>query len=206
MRVRATAALAALLLTALTACGGSDDKADSKSPDKASVDSGASSSAAEQPSKDTPFGKPAQTTGSGGTGVVEITPTNIVYTVKGGGETSQYGTFVVVTTKDKAVTAVAADEEPPAGGGGWEWIAPDGQSIDEGGGNAYNVVMDQYNNAGNIEPGSFQLRAKVFDLTAAQAEGGTLVYKDGTGVAHRWTAPAKGAGPDVAAVKKQLEF
>lgn len=35
MRVRVTAATAALLLATLTACGGGDDKADSKTPDKA---------------------------------------------------------------------------------------------------------------------------------------------------------------------------
>jgi len=206
MRARATAAAAALLLAALTACGGASDK----NPD-AAPKALASTSASSKPSgpampKATPFGKPARTAGVAETGVLEITPTNIVYAKQGGGETSQYGTFVVVTTRDKAVTAAPADEEPPAGGGGWTWIAPDGQAVAEGGGNAYNVVMDAYNNAGDIQPGSFQLRAKVFDLTAAQAKGGTLVYKDGNGVAHRWTVPARDTGPDVAAVKKQLEF
>lgn len=206
MRARATAAAAALLLAALTACGGGSDK----NPD-AAPKALASTSASSKPSgpampKDTPFGKPARTAGVAETGVLEITPTNIVYAKKGAGETSQYGTFVVVTTRDKAVAAVAADEEPPANGGGWKWLAADGQSINEGNGTAYNVVMDQYNNAGTIEPGSYQLRARVFDLTAAQAKGGTLVYVDGTHVAHRWTAPASNTGPDVAAVKKQLEF
>ncbi|MFE7239115.1 transposase [Streptomyces sp. NPDC057582] len=33
----------------------------------------------------------------------------------------------------------------------------------------------------------------------------TLVHKDGTGHAFRWKAPAADSGPDVAAVKKQLQ-
>ncbi|WP_327246505.1 hypothetical protein [Streptomyces sp. NBC_01320] len=46
----------------------------------------------------------------------------------------------------------------------------------------------------------------VIALTATQANGGdTLVYKDGTGHAFRWKAPAANSGPDVAAVKKQLQ-
>ncbi|MEV6796703.1 hypothetical protein AB0M87_33250, partial [Streptomyces sp. NPDC051320] len=56
------------------------------------------------------------------------------------------------------------------------------------------------------QPGSFVWDAQIFDLTTAQAKGGTLVYVDGEGTAHRWKAPASDAGPQVAAVKKHLQF
>jgi hypothetical protein len=202
VRVRTTAATAALLLAALTACGGGKD--DSGTATAKSKKSGATATApSEQPSgqveKDLKFGTPAQTTGAGGTGVLQITPTNVVFTKTGGGETSQYGVFAVVTMNDKAMTAVAADEVPS-----WQWIAPDGQTVDEGTGNAFNVAMDKFNNAGDIQPGAYQLRSKVFDLTAAQTKGGTLIYKDGTDVVQRWKVPAADSGPSVAEVKKQL--
>ena len=207
MRVRATAATAALLLAALTACGGDgDDAADSK-PEKAPA-------TASTPSEPTPgtvekgmkFGTAAQTTGDGGTGVLEITPDTVVFTKEGGGETAANGIFVVVTMKDKAMTGAAADEPAPISGGGWKWMAPDGETITTQVGNAFNVVMDKYNNADPVQPGAWQWRSQVFDLTPAQAKGGTLIYIDGEEKAFRWEMPSADAGPNVAEVKKQLEF
>jgi len=207
MRVRATAATAALLLAALTACGGGNDG----EPDASSKPSAAETA----PSKEaTPgqveaglqLGEPAQTTGDGGTGTLEITPDTVVFTKEGGGETSASGVFAVVTMKDKATAAVAADEPAPISGGGWKWMAADGEMIDVGGGNAFNVVMDKYNNADPVQPGAYQWRSQVFDLTPAQAKGGTLIYIDGEEKAHRWQMPSTDSGPNVAEVKKQLEF
>jgi hypothetical protein len=204
MRVRAAVATTALLLAALTACGGGDD-ADAKP--KQSVPAAPSEEpSAAQPEKGLKLGTPARTTGDGGTGVLEITPDTVVFTKEGGGETAANGIFVVVTMKDKAMTAVAADEPAPISGGGWKWMAADGEMLDTQGGNAFNVVMDKYNNADPVQPGAYQWRSQVFDLTEAQAKGGTLIYIDGEEKAHRWEMPSTDAGTNVAEVKKQLEF
>ncbi|MEV5236501.1 hypothetical protein [Streptomyces pseudogriseolus] len=152
------------------------------------------------------LGTPARTTGDGGTGVLEITPDTVVFVKEGAGETAANGVFAVVTMKDKAMTAVAADEPAPISGGGWKWMAADGEMIDVGGGNAFNVVMEKYNNADPVQPGAYQWRSQVFDLTPEQAKGGTLIYIDGEEQAHRWEMPSTDSGPNVAEVKKQLEF
>jgi hypothetical protein len=209
MRVRAMAAMAALLLAGLTACGGGDSSDDAAAKPEASAPVEAAPS--EEPpagtvEKGMTLGTPAQTTGDGGTGVLEITPDTVVFTKEGGGETSENGTFVVVTMKDKAMTAVAADEPAPITGGGWKWMAPDGEMIAWDSGNSSGVVMDKYNNADPVQPGAYQWRAQVFDLTPTQAKGGTLIYIDGEEKAHRWEMPSEDAGPNVAEVKKQLEF
>ncbi|WP_437031689.1 hypothetical protein [Streptomyces sp. enrichment culture] len=212
MRARATVVTAVLLLAALTACGG---EGDGKPVEKPSTSSLAESTSSGAPSSGEPsggseggeglaLGKAAQTTGDGGTGVLEITPDTIVFVKEGSGETAENGVFAVVTMKDKAMTAVAADEPAPISGGGWTWMAPDGEMIGEGGGSAFNVVMDKYNNADPVQPGAYQWRAKVFDLTPAQAKGGTLIYIDGENKAHRWQMPSTESGPNVAEVKKQL--
>ena len=186
--------------------GGGDDT--SPEPETAPTSKAAPSKepSPTQPEKGMKFGTPAQTTGDGGTGVLQITPDTVVFTKKGGSETAVNGVFVVVTTKDKAMTAVAADEPAPISGGGWKWMAADGEMIDVGGGNAFNVVMDKYNNADPVQPGAWQWRAQVFDLTPAQAKGGTLIFIDGEEKAFRWEMPSTDSGPNVAEVKKQLEF
>ena len=202
MRVR-SAAVAAMLLAALTACGGGDDKAETKPSAVEAAPSEESSAAPEQGMK---LGSPARTTGDGGTGVLEITPDTVVFTEEGGGETSENGVFAVVTMKDKAMTAVAADEPAPITGGGWKWMAPDGEMIGFDSGNSTGVVMDKYNNADPVQPGTWQWRSQVFDLTPEQAKGGTLIYIDGEEKAHRWEMPSTDAGPNVAEVLKQLKF
>lgn len=204
MRVRATAATAALLLAALTACGGGDDgKADS-APE--TVPTTAEKSGTTDESQTMALGDAATTTGDGGTGVLEITPDTIVFTKEGSGETSANGVFAVVAMKDKAMTAVAADEPAPISGGGWKWMAPDGEMIGFDSGNSTNVVMDKYSNEDPVQPGAWQWRSRVFDLTEAQAKGGTLIYIDGEEKAFRWKMPAADSGPNLAEVKKQLEF
>jgi hypothetical protein len=206
MRVRATAATAALLLAALTACGGGDDS----SNDKANAQESAAGETvpSEQPSgqveKGLKFGTPAQTTGDGGTGVLEITPDTVVFTKEASGEAAANGVFAVVTMKDKAMTAVAADEPAPISGGGWKWMAADGEMVAFDAGNSSNVTMDKYNNADPVQPGSYQWRSQAFDLTPAQAKGGTLIYIDGEEKAFRWDMPSTDSGPSVAEVKKQL--
>ena len=206
MRVRATAATAALLLAALTACGGDGGSDDATAKPEETASAEAAPSTEPTAEKDMKLGEPARTTGDGGTGVLEITPDTVVFTKEGGGETAVNGMFAVVTMKDKAMTAVAADEPAPISGGGWKWMASDGEMIDVGGGNAFNVVMEKYNNADPVQPGAYQWRSQVFDLTPEQAKGGTLIYIDGEEKAFRWEMPSTASGPNVAEVKKQLEF
>ncbi|CAL9665981.1 hypothetical protein SUDANB1_07214 [Streptomyces sp. enrichment culture] len=206
MRVRATAATAALLLAALTACGGGDDSDNSSKPSAAPTSEPAPGAEPTTAETDLKLGESARTTGDGGAGVLEITPDTIVFTKEGGSETAENGMFAVVTMKDKAMTAVAADEPAPISGGGWKWMAADGEMVDTQVGNAFNVTMDKYNNADPVQPGAYQWRSQVFDLTPAQAKGGTLIYIDGEEKAHRWEMPSTDSGPNVAEVEKQLEF
>ncbi|MGK5548915.1 hypothetical protein ACSNOH_29915, partial [Streptomyces sp. URMC 127] len=151
------------------------------------------------------FGEPSRTVGAGTVGILEITPTTVVYARAVGRVTPQHGTFAVVTLLEKSLSANPADEEAPAGGGGWRWVAADGQSVPAGNGNAAKAVLEKYRHSGGIAPGTSQVRAKVFDLTPAQAGGGTLVYTDGTKSDDRWKVPAADTGPQVAEVKQQLK-
>lgn len=203
MRIRTTAATAALLLAALTACGGNDDEATAETKPKPAASSAEPTPG--QVEKGLSLGQPAQTTGDGGTGVLEITPDTIVFTKTATGETSANGVFAVVAMKDKAMTAAAADEPAPITGGGWKWMAPDGETIGWDSGNSTNVTPDRYTNADPVQPGAWQWRSQVFDLTPAQAKGGTLIYIDGEEKAHRWEMPSTDSGPNVADLKKQLE-
>ncbi|WP_069883568.1 hypothetical protein [Streptomyces luteocolor] len=203
MRVHAAAATAALLLVTLTACASDDGDPDEKSATKTPA------STPKEPNGDDgaetlKFGEPAQTIGENGTGVLQITPDSIVYVKRNGTDTAENGVFAVVTLKDKAMTAAAADEVAPISGGGWKWIAPDGETIDAGGGESYNVVVDKYNNEDPVQPGTYQRRLRAFDLTPAQAKGGTLIYVDGEETAHLWKVPAVDSGPHVTELKKQL--
>ncbi|GAA1367494.1 membrane lipoprotein lipid attachment site-containing protein [Streptomyces beijiangensis] len=149
------------------------------------------------------LGTPARTVGARTVGILEITPTTVVHTGKSGGVTSKYGTFVVVTMREKSLSANPAEEEKPAAGG-WKWLAPDGQTTVAGNGNSAQVSLGAYNSHGEIQPGDTQPRATVFDLTLAQARGGSAVYTDGTKAPFRWEIPAKDSGPDVADVRRQL--
>ncbi|MFI8872515.1 hypothetical protein [Streptomyces sp. NPDC055243] len=230
MRIRTATAITALLLAALTACGddGDSGQADkkpaggAKASDSKKIDctdeylsqkewmdhcageEGTGGDGTEGQAKTRKLGEPAQTIGDGGTGVLQITPDTIVYVKKSGMDTAENGVFAVVTLKDKAMTGTAADEVAPISGGGWKWMAPDGETIDEGGGESYNVVVDRYNNEDPVQPGTYQRRLRAFDLTPAQAKGGTLIYVDGEETAHRWKVPATDSGPHAAELKKQL--
>ncbi|MGW2344881.1 hypothetical protein [Streptomyces sp. NPDC001661] len=230
MRVRATAATAALLLAVLTACSGSEETAETKpsavkestkkvdctdenlsqaewmkscSDESGDAGAGPEEGAGAETLK---LGQPAQTGGDGGTGVLQITPDTVVFTKKATGETAKNGVFAVVVMKDKAMTAVAADEPAPVSGGGWQWRAPDGETIGFDSGNSSTVAFDKYDGADPVQPGSWQWRSQVFDLTPAQAKGGTLIYVDGDEQAHAWKMPTTDSGPNVADVKAKLDF
>ncbi|MFD4715362.1 hypothetical protein ACFWN5_37660 [Streptomyces sp. NPDC058430] len=242
MRVRAAAAITAVLLAALTACGGSDDQADDKpAADKTStkkVDctdenlsqadwmahcsdeqpAGGDSAGAEQGigagagedgkagAGKLAWGKPAGTTGDQvdtGGGTLEVTPTTITYQAKAMGSTSVNGLFAIITVKDKAVGNSAAAESAPAGGGGWQWIAPDGQALDEGENEASSITPQGFTGGGKVQAGSWAWRTIAFDISKEQ-QGGTLVYVDGAGQSFRWKTPAKEIGPELAALKKGM--
>jgi hypothetical protein len=212
MRTRATAATAVLLLAALTACGG-DGSDEPNGTGKVTVSAPEASDTAAPTAEPTPgqvekglqLGESAQTTGDGGTGVLEITPDTVVFVKEATGETSENGVFAVVVMKERAVTSVAADETAPIAGGGWKWMAPDGEMIGWDSGNATAVTLGKYSNADPVQPGGWQWRSQVFDLTPEQAKGGTLIYVDGEEKAHRWQIPDRDSGPNVADLKKQLE-
>lgn len=199
MRTTAAALLLASALS-LTACSGGGDG--SPSADKPSA---ATSSAAppSSPSADAPLGKGAETVGSGGTGRLEVTPTSVVYATKAVIDKPARGLFVVVTVRDRPTTAVAAAEAAPIEHGGWQWIAPDGQTVTTGDGNASNVTVDGFNHHGPVQPGAFTWRTEAFDISEAQ-RGGTLVYSDGQGTAYRWKVSARDAGPQVDEVNRLL--
>lgn len=207
MRAPAMTLTAALLLAALTACGGGDDGMTDAAADKPPAAAAPSSEPeAAQPEEGMKLGQPAQTTGDGGVGVLQITPDTIVFAKEALGETAANGVFAVVVMKAKAMTAAAADEVPPITGGGWKWMAPDGEMIGFDSGNSTMVTLDKYSNAAPILPGAWQWRSQVFDLTPAQAKGGTLIYIDGDEKAHRWQMPAADSGPNVDDVKKRLKY
>ncbi|MFF1696468.1 hypothetical protein ACFVXC_23110 [Streptomyces sp. NPDC058257] len=205
MRVRVAAVTTVLLLTALTGCGGGgDDEPAAKRPTKAP--------ASKEPDdgdgvdKTLTLGDPAQTIGDEGVGVLQITPDTVVYVKEGSGEKSEYGTFAVVTMKVKAMTGAPAEQTAPITGDGWKWIAPDGESVDFDSGNSTMISMDKYDSGGAVQPGTYEWDSAAFDLTAAQAKGGTLLYTDGESTAYRWKMPVVDSGPRVAEVKKQLGY
>ncbi|GAA0585162.1 hypothetical protein [Streptomyces crystallinus] len=150
------------------------------------------------------LGESSRTVGAGTVGILEITPTTVVYLQDAGGQSSQYGTFAVVAMDEKSLSANPAAETVLAKGGGWHWAAPDGTLVAEGSGHAARVALGKYRHSGAIEPGAHEVRAKVFDLTRAQAAGGKLVYTDGTESSDRWSIPAKDSGPQIAEVRDEL--
>ncbi|MCX5383320.1 hypothetical protein [Streptomyces sp. NBC_00083] len=217
----ATAATACLALTACGPGGGSGDKPSATRPtgalpsaasatptpaDTAGDGSAAPGAGAGDDHSALALGVPSRTVGTKLVGILEITPTTVVYAERAGGIAARFGTFAVITTKDASLTANAADEEPANGTkGGWRWAAPDGQSLAAGNGAASKVSVRGYDGAGAIGPGTSQLRSETFDLTPAQAgAGGTLVYTDATGTESRWKVPAVDSGPQVADVRKRL--
>ncbi|MFI7329386.1 hypothetical protein ACIBQ3_32705 [Streptomyces rubiginosohelvolus] len=232
MRTRTAAGAALLLVAALAGCGGEDGAPSDKKPQaKVSPSVDCSDETLDQaewiencagdsegagtggdgtdgaPRVDETvhvLGEPALTAGDEGAGVLEMTPTSVVFAKESDGNAPAKDVFVVVTVKKRPTTAAPADESSPMGPGGWQWRAPDGQALDEGDGESYNVVLSDFNTSGAIQPGSFVWDAEAFDLTAAQAKGGTLVYVDGEGTAHQWKMPEEDSGPHVAEVKKDL--
>ncbi|MEU9337228.1 hypothetical protein AB0D49_29390 [Streptomyces sp. NPDC048290] len=149
------------------------------------------------------LGEPARTVGAGTIGILEITPTTVVYGAQGGGVAPQNGVFAVVVLTETSLSANPADEEP-APGGGWQWVGADGSVVAAGGGSAGQVSLDGYPASGAIQPDDTAVRARVFDLTPAQAKGGRLVYTDGTEAEHEWELPGTDTGPEVADVKAKL--
>ena len=149
------------------------------------------------------LGDTAETTGSNGKGRLEVTPTTIVYLTTASGDAPTNDLFAFITIKDRPTTATATRRAAPIEGGGWQWAAPDGQAIDAGDGESYNVVHDTFNSGGDIQPGTFKWDGIAFDLTKTQ-RGGTLIYTDGEGTAHRWAMPAKDSGPQTDDVRRGL--
>jgi hypothetical protein len=203
MRLR-TAFLMAIVAATLTACSTSDPMPSDKPAPQPSSSAPAATPAASAPQAAAlPLGQAAETVGAGGTGRLQITPTSIVYTTGSTVTRPTKAVFAFIAYKARAMTAVAADQAAPVDGGGWSWIAPDGQAIAQGNGEAANLVADSFNAGRTVQPGSFVLDGAAFDLDTVQA-GGTLVYTDGQGQAFRWTMPKQDAGPEAEQLKKEL--
>ncbi|MCX4993428.1 hypothetical protein [Streptomyces sp. NBC_00568] len=239
MRVRATAATAALLLAALTACGDGDGGADSKAPAKAKASASKKVDCKDQNldqgewmkycaddagdgsgtggdgkggGEDMKLGDTASTIGSpspadggNGGGELEVTPTTVVYQKEAMGSVAANGVYAIITVKDKAPNAVSAAESAPIEGGGWQWLAPDGQALDEGENEASSITPSGFTGGGSIPAGAYKWRTIAFDLTKAQANGGAIMYTDGEGTTFRWKVPATDSGPELAALKKGME-
>lgn len=142
--------------------------------------------------------------GGPGGGALEVTPTTVVYAKTAMGSTAANGTFAVITVKDEAIGATAAAESAPIESGGWQWIAPDGQALDEGENEASSVQPNGFVGGGMVKAGTWHWRTIAFDLSETQ-RGGTIAYTDGAGSVYRWKVPATDSGPEVAAVKKGME-
>ncbi|WP_158677804.1 hypothetical protein [Streptomyces sp. SPB074] len=211
MKRTAPVAATCVLLLAASACSHDDEPASkattSTRPEKPSA-------AAEPTKAGTPDVKPLGASvrtdgaadpieGNGG-GVLQITPTSVIYMKSTGYDEPENGQFLVVTVKEKAMTAAPASEEAPMGGGGWSYIAPDGQAVSTLTGNATNVVPDGFEGGGAIDPGTYQWKSTVFDIGLKQA-GGTLSYKDGAGEVYRWKTPASTTGPEASKVEASLK-
>ncbi|MET8692618.1 hypothetical protein ABZV65_08720 [Streptomyces bauhiniae] len=158
-----------------------------------------------------PWGKAAKTVGAQspanggpGGGDLEVTPATVLYTKATMGYTSTNGTFVVITVKDRASGSTGAAESAPIEGGGWQWIASDGQALDEGENDASSITPHGFTGGGMIKVGTWEWDTVAFDLSTAQAKGGTLAYTDGSGTVFKWNAPARDTGPEQAAVRKGM--
>lgn len=196
----ATTAIAALALTACGATTGGNAR-----PERTA----ATPKTTPTPTPSTPaaykLGDAIQTDGDPDTGgVLQITPTSVIYTTKTSTDKPDNGRFIIITTKVQAMTAAPAAETAPADGGGWTYITPDGQAISTMDGNATTVTLDDFNGAGTIDPGTFKWDSEAFDIAPNQA-GGTLSYKDGRGHITRWTLPKTNTGPQVDKVLRELQ-
>lgn len=157
------------------------------------------------------WGKPARTTGAQhpfggqpGGGELEVTPTTVVYQKTAMGNTAANGVYAIITVRDKATGAIDATESAKIENGGWQWIAPDGQALDEGENEASSITPNGYTGGGMVKAGTWQWDTIAFDLTEAQ-RGGTIAYTDGAGATFKWKVPAADTGPELAALKKGME-
>lgn len=199
---RALITATAIAALTLTACGGKNHADNHAEPTHSTKTTPTTTPTT---AGDHKLGDTVPTDGDPSTGgVLDITPTSIIYLTKTDTDSPANGRFVIITTKVKAMTAAPAAETSPADGGGWTYIAPDGQAISTMDGNATSVTPDGFNGGGTIDPGTYQWDSESFDIAPAQV-GGTLSYKDGSGHITRWTLPATNTGPQVGQVTKALQ-
>ncbi|MFG2970903.1 hypothetical protein ACGFZS_47305 [Streptomyces sp. NPDC048288] len=142
--------------------------------------------------------------GGPGGGALEVTPSTVVYAKTAMGNTAANGVYAIITVKDRATGATAAAESAPIEGGGWQWIAPDGQAVDEGENDASSITPNGFTGGGMVQAGTWHWRTIAFDLAETQ-RGGTIAYTDGDGSVYRWKVPAAESGPELAALKKGME-
>ncbi|MGV9278038.1 hypothetical protein [Streptomyces griseosporeus] len=153
----------------------------------------------------TTIGAQSPADGTEGGGKLEVTPTTVVYAKTAMGNTAVNGVYAIITVKDRASGPTAAAESAPIEGGGWQWISADGQALDEGENDASSITPNGFTGGGTVKAGTWHWKTIAFDLTAAQAKGGTIAYTDGAGSVFTWKVPSSDTGPEVSAVKKGME-
>ncbi|MFH8788348.1 hypothetical protein [Streptomyces roseoverticillatus] len=196
MRTTAVTVAAFSLAAALSLTACSDE---SKAETVKSDGSSPSAAPAGPSAEPLALGKGTETVGAGGGGKLDITPVSVVYAAKTATDKPSHGLYAVVAVQERPMTDVAAAETTPTEKGGWQWIAADGQAVSA----EPNVFVPGLDAGGPIRAGATQLRARTFDIAAAQ-RGGTLTYTDGEGKTFRWQIPAQDSGPQAAKVKKAL--
>src|ERR1044072_3661726 len=116
------------------------------------------------------IGAQAPADGSPGGGGLEVTPTTVVYQKEAMGSTAVNGVFAIITVKDRAPNAAAAAESAPIEGGGWQWIAPDGQALDEGENEASSITPNGFTGGGRGQPRPYNRRTHA--VCPVEAPGG----------------------------------
>ncbi|MFF7240003.1 hypothetical protein [Streptomyces collinus] len=181
-----TSLIAACCLGLLTACTGGDH------------DSG------QKPGAHTTLrlNQSADTAGVGGDGTMRITPDTVLYLRRTSSGTAEHGLYAVVTfsAENRSRTPVTATTKT-----GGRWKAANGHTVGAGNSrSAARIAPTGFADGGPTVPvGTFRRNTLAFDITDAE-KGGTLVYVDGKGDAHRWQVPSTSSGPAAAALKLAL--
>lgn len=215
LRLASLATAAALLLT--TACSDDGDDTPSVAPTPTvncadphlSMDewtrncgpgSGNTAAPPQPPRQAQQLGQPAITVGEKGLGVVELTPTTVVYAPRPNTDSDPSRTlYAIVTIKENNTGAIVAEIPLTSS---WNYVAPDGEAI------ATRTVavlssVSFGDVAGVVQPGTFRWGYTAWAIRPDQ-RGGVFQHTDGAGLQYRWQLPAEDTGPQIAEVKSGL--
>ncbi|MFF9154627.1 hypothetical protein ACF1AB_20620 [Streptomyces sp. NPDC014846] len=182
-----TAVITVCCLAPLTACTGGGDESSPK------------------PSAQTvlKLSQSADTAGAGGDGTMRITPDTVLYLRSTSSGTPEHDLYAIVTfsAENRSRRPVTATTKT----GGFRWKAADGHIVRAGNSkSAARIAPTGFADGGpTVAGGTFRRDTVAFDITKAE-KGGTLLYVDGNGDAHRWQLPATSSGRAVSALKLAL--